>query len=53
LLGIVIERVSGMKYEEYIALNIFEPPGMNSSGFYIDYDSQRHLSAAFDDKGNP
>lgn len=53
LLGIVIERVSGMKYEEYIARNIFEPLGMNSSGFYIDYDSQRHLSAAFDDKGNP
>ena len=53
LLGIVIERVSGMKYEEYIARNIFKPLGMNSSGFYQDYDSQMQLSAAFDDKGNP
>ncbi len=53
LLGIVIERVSGMKYEEYIVRNIFEPLRMNSSGFYYDYDSQRQLSAAFDDKGNP
>jgi CubicO group peptidase (beta-lactamase class C family) len=53
LLGIVIERVSGMKYEEYIERNIFEPLGMNSSGFYFDYDSQKQLSVAYDEKGNP
>jgi CubicO group peptidase (beta-lactamase class C family) len=53
LLGIVIERVSGMKYEEYISRRIFEPLKMDSSGFYYDYLSQRHLSGAFDDKGNP
>ncbi len=53
LLGIVIEHVSGMKYEEYITRNIFEPLGMDSSGFYFDYESQRQLSAAFDEKGNP
>jgi CubicO group peptidase (beta-lactamase class C family) len=53
LLGIVVERVSGMKYEEYILRNIFEPLGMNSSGFYFDYGSQKHLSAAFDENGNP
>lgn len=53
LLGIVIERTSGMKYEEYIARHIFEPLEMNSSGFYFDYLSQQQLSGAFDDKGNP
>ena len=53
MLGIVIERVSGMKYEEYVASRIFEPLKMDSSGFYSDYFSQRHLSGAFDDKGNP
>lgn len=53
LLGVVIERVSGMKYEEYIASNIFEPLEMNSSGFYSDYTRQKHLSAAFDGGGNP
>jgi len=53
LLGIVVERASGMKYEEYIARHIFEPLKMDSSGFYYDYLSQQHLSHAFDDKGNP
>ncbi len=53
LLGVVIERVSGIKYEEYIAQHVFMPLGMNSSGFYSDYDRQKHLSAAFDDEGNP
>lgn len=52
LLGVVIERVSGMKYEEYIARNIFEPLEMNSSGFYSDYNRQKHLSAASDGRGN-
>ncbi|MRR24303.1 class A beta-lactamase-related serine hydrolase, partial [bacterium] len=52
LLGMVIERVSGIKYEEYISRNIFDPLGMKSSGFYSDYDSQKHLSTAFDGTGN-
>lgn len=53
LLGIVVERASGMKYEEYIARHIFGPLKMDSSGFYYDYLSQQHLSHASDDKGNP
>jgi len=52
LLGVVIERVSGMRYGEYIARHIFEPLGMNSSGLYSDYGSQKSLSAAYDGKGN-
>ena len=31
LLGVIIERVSGMKYSEYIEKNIFEPLHMKSS----------------------
>jgi len=53
LLGVVIERVSGMKYEEYITSHILEPLGMDSSGFYSDYERQKHLSAAFDAGGVP
>lgn len=53
LLGMVIESVSGMKYEEYITRHIFEPLGMNSSGFYSDYGGQMNLSAAFDAGGKP
>lgn len=32
LLGVIIERVSGKSYIEFIKENIFEPLGMNSSG---------------------
>ncbi len=33
LLGYLIEKVSGIKYEDYIEQNIFQPLNMNSSGF--------------------
>jgi D-alanyl-D-alanine carboxypeptidase len=32
LLGVVIERVSGMSYYDYVAQNIFRPAGMTRSG---------------------
>jgi CubicO group peptidase (beta-lactamase class C family) len=31
LLGLIVERVSGMKYNEYLQKNIFQPSGMKSS----------------------
>ena len=31
LLGVIIERISGMSYEDYIRQNIFKPLGMNNS----------------------
>ena len=52
LLGILIERVSGQKYGEYISKNIFEPLKMNSSGFYSDYNTQKSLAIAYDSNGN-
>jgi CubicO group peptidase (beta-lactamase class C family) len=36
LLGMVIERVSGMTYERFLAESIFEPLGMDDSGY--DHD---------------
>ena len=35
LLGCVVERVSGMKYEDYIKKYIFDKTGMDNSGFYL------------------
>jgi D-alanyl-D-alanine carboxypeptidase len=32
LLGVVVERVSGMSYYDYVAKNIFEPAGMTRTG---------------------
>lgn len=31
ILGLIIEKVSGMSYEDYVRENIFEPAGMNDS----------------------
>lgn len=47
LLGILIERVSGLKYEDYINKNIFSPLGMINSGFYSDFEIQKNLAIAF------
>ena len=33
LLGKIIEKVSGMSYEKYLQENIFQPLGMNNTGF--------------------
>jgi CubicO group peptidase (beta-lactamase class C family) len=33
LLGVIIEQVSGMKYEDYLRKNIFEPVRMADSGY--------------------
>lgn len=40
LLGAIIERVSGMSYEQYVQENILEPAGMHNSGFQYmnDYE---------------
>ncbi|MEO8168594.1 MAG: serine hydrolase, partial [bacterium] len=34
ILGIVIEQVSGMSYESYLARNLFEPLGIHGIGYY-------------------
>lgn len=34
LLGLIVEKVSGKKFDEYIVENIFKPSGMTSSGYF-------------------
>ncbi len=51
LLGIVVERVSGLSYAEYIRKHIFEPGKMTESGFYQQYGQEPSLSAGFSSEG--
>jgi CubicO group peptidase (beta-lactamase class C family) len=37
LLGVIIERVSGLTYGQYMAQHIFQPLGLDSSGFEMVY----------------
>lgn len=34
MLGLVIEKITGRKYREYIKENVFNKIGMSSTGFY-------------------
>ncbi|WP_238907214.1 serine hydrolase domain-containing protein [Clostridium sp. YIM B02506] len=34
LLGLAIEKITGMKYQDYVAKNIFKKAGMSGSGFF-------------------
>ena len=38
ILGVIIELVSGMNYEQYVEENLFEPSGMNNS-YYDKYEA--------------
>ncbi|MFS1515363.1 serine hydrolase domain-containing protein [Bacillus sp. SCS-151] len=40
ILGLIIERISGIPYEKFLEENIFEPLGMPNSGYSIDWDIQ-------------
>lgn len=47
LLGILIERAGGLRYEDYVIRNIFTPLGMKNSGFYSDFEKQKYLAIAY------
>lgn len=66
LLGVIVEQVSGMKYEDYLRKNIFEPLQMTSTGYdwpatilkdrasgYSKSADGKQINAEFLDMGQP
>lgn len=52
LLGLIIERVSGIQYESYIRDHILQPCGMNESGFDPTVENASQFSKGYDAAGN-
>lgn len=54
ILGAVIEVVSGMKFSAFLSKNIFEPLGMNDTGFFVPEEKRNRLAKSYIYKdGNP
>lgn len=47
ILGAVIEKVSGMKFSEFLKERIFNPLKMYDTGFYVPADKQNRLSKVY------
>ncbi|MGG5252088.1 serine hydrolase domain-containing protein [Neobacillus sp. SM06] len=47
ILGLIVEKVSGMPLHDYIQKNIFEPAKMTHSGFMTEKDKSVHSSVGY------
>lgn len=47
VMGAVIEIVSGMKFGEFLKKNIFDPLGMNDTGFFVPEEKQSRLAKVY------
>lgn len=47
VLGAVIEQISGMPYGDFLRQEIFEPLGMEDSGFYVPAEKQHRLASVY------
>jgi CubicO group peptidase (beta-lactamase class C family) len=51
LLGVIIEKVTGQSFYEYVQKRIFDPVGMNNSGFYeLDKPIKNLATGYWEDK---
>lgn len=48
VLGAVIEKVSGMRFSEFLKERIFKPLGMNDTDFYVPAEKQNRLSKVYE-----
>ncbi|MDQ8736227.1 serine hydrolase [Paenibacillus sp. LHD-38] len=51
LLGLVVEKASGVSFETYMDQNIFKPLGMNNSGFKLEGKLKEQLATGYDAAG--
>lgn len=51
VLGAVVETVSGMRYGQFLQKEIFEPLGMNDTGFWLPEAKRDRLAKTYQDDG--
>lgn len=52
ILGLIIQKVSGETYEEYVQKNIFNPLGMKNSGFGYNRNTNAKLASSYSVSGD-
>ncbi len=48
VLGAIVEIITGKPYDEYLREEIFEPLGMNDTGFYVPADKMNRFTQIYD-----
>lgn len=48
VLGAVIERISGMRFGQFLEENLFRPLNMNDTGFYVPDEKYSRLAVAYE-----
>jgi CubicO group peptidase (beta-lactamase class C family) len=51
VLGYLVEVVSGMPFDVFLKKRIFEPLGMNDTGFYVDDSKKDRLTKVYEEIG--
>ena len=46
--GYLVQEISGRRFDEYLREQIFEPLGMDDTGFYVSADKQQRLAANYE-----
>lgn len=47
VLGAIVEKISGMKFSEFLSERIFKPLEMKDTGFWVSEESQNRLSKVY------
>jgi CubicO group peptidase (beta-lactamase class C family) len=52
ILGHLIERISGVSLDRFLATNLFEPLEMTDTGFHVDPDAADRFAACYEREGD-
>lgn len=47
LVGLVIQEVSGLRFEDFVQQRVFSPLNMNNSSFYLNEESKQSLATSY------